>query len=90
MKTFTSIALTAAVAAPLVAASDFVRVDLCPPLNWMPGSYLFPGRIYAGYHSDDTLENSSYTIDTWAEYILIQCAESPGCTSTVSFQGMTS
>lgn len=69
----------------VLAASEFVNVNLTSPLNWVAGTYLFPAEIIAGYNA--AVDDSDYNATSWAEYILAQCQTYTACTSSLSLQG---
>lgn len=87
MKTFTS-ALLASAAASLAAAANFTEVALEEPLNWVVGTYLFPSQIIAGYN--DLVDSSNWTESTWDANILAACESYTACTSSITWQGITS
>ncbi|TFK42272.1 hypothetical protein BDQ12DRAFT_720258 [Crucibulum laeve] len=71
--------------ATLIRRDNFAAVEL-PGENYIPGSALFPGRIIAGYDSEDP----AYDADSWAKHILEQCQALPECTTTSSYSALNS
>lgn len=76
-------AILASTAVWLAAAATFAPVALEPPLNWVSGSYLFPGEIIAGYNDDV----DSWTQADWDAHVLAECQTFAACTSSITFQG---
>jgi hypothetical protein len=88
--TMRSLYLTLSVASLLLhSTTSFAAVlkpvNLTQPLNWVAGSYLFPGNLIAGYNADLT----EYNATSWDAHILAACASFPACTSASAFQGTT-
>ncbi|KAJ6438450.1 aspartyl aminopeptidase [Purpureocillium lavendulum] len=69
--------------APAHNTSDYVRLALDEPLNWLPGARLFPGAVIAAYHAD----LAAYDAESWAQSVLERCASYEACTSTASYSG---
>ena len=59
------------------------RVPLQPPLNWVAGSSLFPGRVISGYNDD----YNKWNAETWAAHIVDECEKVGSAGSTHAFSG---
>ncbi|PHH65575.1 hypothetical protein CDD81_2010 [Ophiocordyceps australis] len=86
-----AMAAQAATAAPMAdntmaVDGEFKRLDLAEPLNWISGETLLPGRVMRGFHGDE----HQYDAESWAQYILENCINTPGCKSTISFSAINS
>lgn len=62
------------------------RVPLVPPLNWVAGPSLFPGRVMSGYNDD----YNKWNAETWAAHIVDECEKLNGVGSTHAFSGQQS